>query len=133
LIKRFKPYPLFIMSLIFTGSRLIVFGLLPTPTFVLFLQLLNGFTFPITWMAGVAYAHENAPPGLSATAQGVFGATVFGFGVALGGFLGGLLLESAGGSVLFLTLGGIVLAIVLVVALLSMRLPAESQTLPEIA
>jgi MFS transporter, PPP family, 3-phenylpropionic acid transporter len=125
LIQRFKPYPLFLIGMFITGVRLILFGAIASSGFVLLLQLLNGFTFPVIWMAGVAYAHGNAPPGLSATAQGLFSAMVFGFGVAVGGFIGGLLLESAGGRVLYLVLGGIVLTTILIVALLSTRLPAE--------
>jgi PPP family 3-phenylpropionic acid transporter len=128
LIQRFKPYPLFLIGMFITGVRLILFGAIASSGFVLLLQLLNGFTFPVIWMAGVAYAHGNAPPGLSATAQGLFSAMVFGFGVAVGGFIGGLLLESAGGRVLYLVLGGIVLTTILIVALLSTRLPAEPST-----
>jgi MFS transporter, PPP family, 3-phenylpropionic acid transporter len=125
LIKRFKPYPLFILAMFITASRLLLFGAVALPGFVLFLQLLNGFTFPPMWMAGVAYAHESAPPGLSATAQGIFGAVVFGIGVAAGGFFGGVLLESVGGQMTFLIIGGIVFTIVLIAMLLGTRLPAD--------
>ncbi len=61
------------------------------------------------WLAGVSYADENAPPGLKSTAQGVFGAMTFGFGAALGGFVGGLLLESMGGRGMFFVLGIVIL------------------------
>jgi MFS family permease len=99
------------------------------------LQLLNGLTFPAIWMAGVAYADENAPAGMRTTAQGLFNATVFGLGMAVGGFVGGLLLENWGGHSLFLIYGIIVLIVVAGVALLQKRLraaqqPAESPAAP---
>ena len=65
---------------------------------------------------------------MSATAQGLFGATVYGFGMAVGGFIGGPLLEDVGGRGLHLVFGGIMLAIVALVALIERRLPAEQVT-----
>ena len=61
------------------------------------------------WLAGVSYADENAPPGLKSTAQGLFGAMTFGFGSAVGGILGGPMLESLGGRGMFLVFGIIIL------------------------
>jgi hypothetical protein len=67
-------------------------------------------------MAGVSLAAESAPPGLGATAQGLFGAMVFGFGGGVGGFAGGVVLEQFGGHGLFLIFGIAVLAAVAIVA-----------------
>jgi len=36
------------------------------------LQLLNGITFAVFWAAGVELSKHHAPPGLQATAQGLF-------------------------------------------------------------
>jgi PPP family 3-phenylpropionic acid transporter len=105
LIRLFKPYGLFMLAMVITGLRLVLFGLNTSPDAVLLIQLLNGLSFPVLWMAGVAYAHERAPKGLSATAQGLLSAMVFGIGQAAGGFLGGPLLEILGGRGLFLTYG----------------------------
>lgn len=112
LIRRLKPYGLFMLAMTFTGLRLILFGWNSSPELVLAIQLLNGLAFPMMWIAGVAYAHENAPSGLTASAQGLFSSMVFGIGMAAGGFLGGPLLESLGGRGLFTIYGTITLLIV---------------------
>jgi MFS family permease len=85
------------------------------------------------WVAGVAYADESAPPGLGATAQGMFAAMVFGFGAAVGGFIGGPLLEGLGGRGLYLVFGSAVLTVVALAAALQRLLPAEPKTSPTVA
>ena len=62
------------------------------------IQLTHGLTFAAVWAAGVSYAGELAPPGLEATAQGLFNATLMGFGGIAGALIGGLLLERFGGA-----------------------------------
>jgi PPP family 3-phenylpropionic acid transporter len=91
------------------------------------IQLLNGLTFPAMWMAGVAYAHERAPAGLTTSAQGMFSAMVFGIGSAAGGFLGGPLLEILGGRGLFMTYGVIVFVILAIGVLIGRLLPEEKK------
>ena len=116
------------LTMVVTGIRLLLFAASGTPSLVLFIQLLNGLTFPAMWAAGVSYADENAPAGMSTTAQGLFGATGLGFGMAVGGFIGGSLLESMGGHSLYLVSGLIVLVTVAIVTLIHRRLPAEQKT-----
>jgi PPP family 3-phenylpropionic acid transporter len=127
LLGMFKPYRLFILSLVITGARLVLFSFAGNPTQALFIQALSGLTFPAMWLAGVAYVDENAPAGMSATAQGIFGAVVFGVGTALGGFVGGGILESLGARSMCLIFGSITLVIVALV-LLSGSLLSRRQT-----
>ncbi|HEY5729280.1 MAG TPA: major facilitator superfamily domain-containing protein 6 [Anaerolineales bacterium] len=110
LVRRFGSYRLFMISLILLGVRSLLFGLAGNLYLAIAIQCLGGLVYPAMWSAGVAYADENAPAGLKSTAQGLFGSMTFGFGAAVSGFVGGLLLESIGGQGMFLVFGIIVLA-----------------------
>lgn len=127
LIKRLQSYRLLMIAMVITGLRLLLLGAAGTPGQILIVQLLNGLTFAVMWVAGVAYADERAPAGMSATAQGLFSAMVLGIGTAVGGFIGGLLFDSLGGRSLYLTFGATVLLIVTLAGLVHWRLPAEQQ------
>jgi PPP family 3-phenylpropionic acid transporter len=118
LLKRFKARGLLLLGLIITGLRLILYAVLNFQSGILIFQLLNGMTYPIVWVAGVSYANEIAPEGMKATAQGLLGAMVFGFGAAAGGVSGGLLLKGIGGQAMFLLIGFFVLAGVAAITLL---------------
>jgi hypothetical protein len=73
-------------------------------------------------VAGVSYVSAIAPAGLNATAQGIFGATVFGFGAAGGGFLGAILLERLGGGQMYAIFGALVLVALILYILTERRL-----------
>ena len=133
LIKCLSPYPVLMLAILMMGIRLLLFAVSVTPGHILLSQILNCITFPLAWVAAVSYANEIAPTGLTTTAQGLLSATVYGFGMAVGGFLGGPLLERLGGRGLYLVFGVVVLAIVALVALIQSRLPAERPTSPDIA
>ena len=110
LVKRFTAHGLFVISLILLGIRSVLFGLVSNLFFAIVIQGLGGVVFPAMWSAGVAYADENAPKGMKSTAQGLFGSMTFGFGSAVAGFVGGILLGSIGGKGMFLVFGIVILA-----------------------
>jgi PPP family 3-phenylpropionic acid transporter len=122
LIGRYKSYGILIMSMAFTGLRLIFFAIAASPAIVMIIQILNGFTFPLLSVAGVSYAEEHAPKGLSSTAQGLFSTAMMGVGTAIGGFIGGLLLEAVGGKGLFLIIGTAVILILGIVELVRRKI-----------
>src|SRR5260221_83567 len=123
LLAKLKPHGLLILSMFATMIRLFLYATVTSAVGILIFQLINGFTFATLWVAGVSYINENAPPGLSATTQGVFGATVFGFGAAGGGFIGALLLERLGGAQMYGTFGILMLTMLIVYILFERQLP----------
>jgi MFS transporter, PPP family, 3-phenylpropionic acid transporter len=125
LVRRFGSRGLFLLALIMMGIRSLFLAWVSAPIAVLIVQAIGGTIFPAMWLAGVAYADEHAPAGLKSTAQGLFGAMSFGFGSAVGGFVGGLLLESIGGRAMFLVFGLIILAGVGIIELVKRLIPVE--------
>jgi MFS transporter, PPP family, 3-phenylpropionic acid transporter len=109
LVKRFGSQTLFTVAIVLMGIRALLFAAVNTPFLVYIVQAVGGTMFPAMWLAGVSYAEENAPVGLKSTAQGLFSAMSFGFGSAVGGFVGGVLLESIGGRSMFFVLGLVIL------------------------
>ena len=122
LLGRFGSFGLLVVGMAITGIRLLLYAAVSLPAGILVFQILNGLTFPAVWVAGVAFADENAPTGLSATAQGLFSAMVFGIGAAVGGLIGGLLLESVGGRVMYFVFGLFVLLSLAILAPAERRL-----------
>jgi PPP family 3-phenylpropionic acid transporter len=131
LVRRFTAYGLLILALVMMGIRSLLFGAVSTSGMILLVQAFGGMIFPAMWTAGVSYADENAPAGLKSSAQGLFGAMTFGFGAAVGGFTGGLLLGSIGGRGMNLVFGVIVfLGIALAEGI--RRLFPEKKDLPQV-
>jgi len=120
LLRWLDPNQLFLVALAITGGRMLLLSAAGTVGQALLIQLLSGLTFPAMWLAGVACADEDAPPGLSATSQGLFGA-IFSVGSAVGGFLGGALLAAIGARAMYLVFGLVVLILGAAVALLHRR------------
>lgn len=122
LLDRFRARGLMLLSMVVIGTRLLLYAFFPTPTGILFIQLLHGMTFATIWVAGVSYTYENAPPGLQATAQGVFSSMMMGVGSAAGNFLGAILMDTVGARQMYLYMGVLVLVSLALYILLEKRL-----------
>ena len=120
LIKRWKARPMLVTALFLFALRTLAYSFSVAPWQVLALQLLHGVTFSLMWSAGVAYVNEIAPPGLGATAQGLFSGVMYGLGGGSGSYIGGLLYDSAGTVGMF-RFTGLVSLLVLVLLLIVVR------------
>lgn len=120
LLKRFGPIALLLLAMFAIGARLLLYSFSTDSWHFMTISLLHGLTFPLIWVAGVSYAAQVAPAGLGATAQGLFGSTLMGFGAGAGGFLGGLLIDrvNTSGMYLFMGLGLLLFSLVLIPFLL---------------
>jgi MFS family permease len=96
LLKKLGTQKLLILSVVAQAARLLGWSFITDPYAALSLQLFNGLTFGVLWLAGVAYAKEIAPAGLGATAQGVLSGVYFGFSSMVGALAGGFLYEQIG-------------------------------------
>jgi PPP family 3-phenylpropionic acid transporter len=125
---RFGGYGTLIMSTAFIGLRMVLFGLTQSTLGVMLIQILNGLSIPLFMVAGVYYADQLAPAGLRATSQGLFNAAMLGIGAAVGGFISGFLLVRIGAQALFLLIGLLVLAVLVVVIALNGRFQVAAKT-----
>lgn len=115
LVERYGAYRLFMISLVLVGLRSLFLVAATTVFLVYIIQALSGAIFAAMWVSGVAYADEHAPANLKSTGQGLFNAMTFGFGAAVGGFIGGIFLDRIGGKGMFLVMGIVILIGLLVI------------------
>ena len=101
LLRRYSAYTLLVTALTIFAARLFLYSVFSAPWPILALQLLHGPSFSLLWAAGVAYADRHAPEGFRATAQGLFSATLLGWGGLVGALLGGTLYDALGAAVMF--------------------------------
>ncbi|XP_014255175.1 uncharacterized protein LOC106669867 [Cimex lectularius] len=87
--------------------RFFLLASIPTPWWSVPIELfLQGPTYALLYNTVVAYASIVAPPGTSATVQGLVGGMDDGLGFAIGNLLGGIILKLYGGQTLFYTASG---------------------------
>jgi len=105
LLKRVGARGTLVCSLI--AIAVILFGesLARAPWMLVALQLLHGTAFSGMAVAGVAYADEVAPPGLGATAQGMFNAVFSGIGIAVGALVSSIVRDRWSSPVMFQVAG----------------------------
>lgn len=122
ILVRFGSQGSIFFAMLIIGLRNLLYASAGTPNQILAIQVLHGLTYPLLWLAGVSYAAERAPRGLSATAQGMFASVLMGLGTASGNFFCGWLIDQVGVYGMFRVVGLIVLGSLGSLFLLSKRL-----------
>lgn len=110
LLRVWQPRGLMRLAFVALAVRCFLYSLLGNPVWAVAIQLLHGPSFSAMWTAGVNYAGHLAPPGLGASAQAVFVATLYGLAGVIGALLGSQLYAAFGGAVLFRVAGAAALA-----------------------
>ena len=101
LLRRYSAFTLLLIALAVFAARLFLYSIFAAPWMILTLGLLHGPGFSLLWASGVAYADTHAPAGLRATAQGLFSATLLGWGGVVGALAGGALYDALGAAAMF--------------------------------
>ncbi|CAG5076595.1 Similar to Mfsd6: Major facilitator superfamily domain-containing protein 6 (Mus musculus) [Cotesia congregata] len=79
--------------------RLLLISLSPNPWWIVLIELfMQGPSYALCYTIIVGFASVVAPPGTSATVQGIVAGMDDGFGFALGSFIGGILYKMIGGA-----------------------------------
>ena len=91
-----------------------------TPLMIYLTQLLHSVSFGIYLVCAVAYMEQQAPKGLSATAQALLTSSMWGLGAMIGAFGGGILYANFGTPTLFRIASVVTVAALMI--LLSLRL-----------
>jgi MFS transporter, PPP family, 3-phenylpropionic acid transporter len=103
ILKRWTALQVMIVSNIILAVRCAITAFIREPNMVILVQLLDGPTWGTMWAAGVHYANEIAPHGLSASAQALYNAIFLGLGGIISAGVGGVIYSQWGAPTLFIT------------------------------
>lgn len=126
LLARWRARGLLVFALLAFVVRAALLSFILQPWWILVIQLLHGATFSSILVSGVSYADQIAPPGMSATAQGLFSSVLMGLGASAGALLGGFLFEALGGAGMYFWMGTLVLFSLGVFLLVERRFRGEA-------
>lgn len=108
----FRKYHAFIFIIIagiLYSIRWFAFAGVGDPMHIIFLQVLHGLTFGIFYLTAIDYVTRIIPKLLQSTGHLIFYSVFFGVSGIIGSLLGGFLIESFGGSTLYIVMGGFAL------------------------
>jgi PPP family 3-phenylpropionic acid transporter len=101
ILKRWTALQVMVFSNIILAIRCVITVFIREPNWVILVQLLDGPTWGTMWAAGVHYANEIAPRGLSASAQALYNAIFLGLGGIISAGVGGVIYSNWGAPTLF--------------------------------
>lgn len=73
----------FSISFAMFALRFLLYSIIRDPLWVLPVEMLNGITFGLSYIAGISYSAKIAPVGSEGTVQGLFAMAFQGFGLSL--------------------------------------------------
>lgn len=116
-----------LFSLVATFLLLLGYGLAPSPSVILVVQILQGPALSGMWIAAIDYTRTAAPEGMGATTQALLESVVWGMGVGTGNLVAGVLYDAVGAAMLF-RVAATAVAVALAFFLVAGRsLPAEAE------
>ena len=101
LLRKLTARRMLVLGVMMMIVRCTLISFMVDPRMALLLQLMHGLTFSMTWIAGVSYANEIAPPGMGATAQALFSSTLLGLGNGIGALIGSQIYAAFGPASLY--------------------------------
>ena len=108
LVRRLGAQRMLVLAFMFYIVRISLFGLMPDPSWALWINLMNACTYGIFWIGGVTYANDLAPDNLKVTSQSLL-LVIMNSSAAVGSPLSGWLYDKIGKH-LFLVGGACALA-----------------------
>ncbi|XP_005097106.1 major facilitator superfamily domain-containing protein 6-A [Aplysia californica] len=96
IIKRFGYVCCLYLVLLCYAVRLLVYSVVGNPWLVLLVEPVHSVTFGLMYASASSYASVIAPPGMSATLQGLLGGLHFGIGKGIGSLITGFMFEAIG-------------------------------------
>jgi PPP family 3-phenylpropionic acid transporter len=102
LIRRFGAPRLLALSFLVYFFRIIFYGLMPSPNWVLAINLMHSASYGLFWLGSVTYANDLAPDSLKATSQSLF-LVAMNLAAVIGAPLAGWLYDSHGKTGMYLT------------------------------
>ena len=125
-LRRFGPEKLLFAAMIIMVVRYFLLGIMPSPGWAIFINMLNGPAFVFYWNSAINYANKMAPPGLARHAQGLLSSTVS-LASVVSSLLSGWLFDHVGPNGIFLVMSLLCLvALVLYTTGIMLRKPAQA-------
>jgi PPP family 3-phenylpropionic acid transporter len=106
ILRRFGSVQLLTVSFLGYILRIALFGVMPTPAWAPWINILHGVSFVPLWVGSVAYINEMTPDHLKATSQGLL-TSMMSLAFLSGSLVTGWLYDRIGPVWLFLLLAGI--------------------------
>lgn len=107
--RKYRTLVFIIAAGLIYSIRWFAYSFIDDPFFIVALQGLHGLTFGVFYLSAFQYVTQLIPKVLQSTGHLVFVSVFFGFSGIIGSLLGGALIDSAGGGVLYFSMGAIAL------------------------